>query len=392
MRALYQNVNGLNESKFEYFCAKLQQDDYDLIVLAETWFPRGVAYRHHRSFIAESVFTSRDQLTHSASGLLIIGNVKAQKAILVVKKTQYQLTIKYQGLLTAFVYVPPSMKIGTVLDTVDCSILIGDVNIRYSGGGASMENRRKDMQSYMDANQWDRLSEDGTLDHVYSSCPLIHSCITFGPIQTDHVGLEVNIPFLTPLPTVESIWRWSVRDIQKAQKVLWRTWNGAVNDGFNVLLDHIKQGSGFRETRQIVDSLFAVFMDCLDCVFEASLSKYDASQISLCSTKHVVSNYKMGEAHRAYKASLRTRVVNIQGINPAKEAYDHYYSLFSIRHPRFDQDPHIPENQFDDQEINPFDDDGLYDTIQRYPNQKAGGLDGIGPVLLKVLLISSDHV
>jgi hypothetical protein len=162
LRIAYHNIEGLHSYKLQTFLAELEEDMYDLIFLAETFYMNmtdGDNLLAHPLLIAHSTPSMKNDVNGRRNGgIVALGNRTFTQQVRRIDMTQHTLTITTETITATAVYLPPSLKLPTlanILDTIPPSdVVFGDFNVRFPDLYPSLEedyasrNRRPIVQAW----------------------------------------------------------------------------------------------------------------------------------------------------------------------------------------------------------------------------------------------------
>ena len=138
IRVGYYNIRGLTPSKLQACVSLIDGGLFDLLILAEHWFPIGFPYMQHPYCFVQSKYERPDVLTGRATGgVLVLINPVFQSYILRWEIFPDAVLLSFDSYLLLGVYISPSISISQLHHILahfpSHDVLIGDINCRFHG-------------------------------------------------------------------------------------------------------------------------------------------------------------------------------------------------------------------------------------------------------------------
>ena len=129
----YINAHGLTASKYNTLRQKLIQDQWDALVIAETWWIPG-SFDWDPWVAATSVLPPIRATGHQNHGMLLVVPPGSRAEVYALDTTQYSISFRFFGSTVKAVYLPPSLDSQAVSSTLLRApvphFTMGDFNIR----------------------------------------------------------------------------------------------------------------------------------------------------------------------------------------------------------------------------------------------------------------------
>jgi hypothetical protein len=160
---------------------RINQEDCDIVCVAETWFQNQYLIEREESFLCSSNTPITNRLHHHNGGIAIFCKPSLRKEIQILHIDVYYIIIKLNNSILMFNYFPPSMNeiaieqhLNKVTEQVD--VCVGDINLQYTTPNDQISNnnplRRVAFESFFNSQNlvW-RHPDVGWAqwDHCYSS-------------------------------------------------------------------------------------------------------------------------------------------------------------------------------------------------------------------------------
>jgi len=143
LRIGYVNVNGLTKDKWVRVGRLLEEQEFDFLFVAETWFVDHADHARAECFLAgtpngsiEARLTS-GRSGRDSNGLYLLGNTNTARASLKGRPvvSEHAITFRVGKDKIAGVYYPPSLTPYGIKDSLvalkDVTVLLGDINTRF---------------------------------------------------------------------------------------------------------------------------------------------------------------------------------------------------------------------------------------------------------------------
>ncbi|PVU85811.1 hypothetical protein BB559_006808, partial [Furculomyces boomerangus] len=110
LRIGFWNVQGLSPSKWDTVIQQFDQNKYDLIFTAETWFIDHQYHIQHPNFVISSHRFPRPIIGHEQSGLMLLASTELKSNINSAQSTSYTITLSVFGKTIFGAYFPPTLS------------------------------------------------------------------------------------------------------------------------------------------------------------------------------------------------------------------------------------------------------------------------------------------
>ena len=203
LRVGYVNVNGLARDKWVRVVRLLEEQEFDFLFVAETWFVDHADYKRAGCFLASTPNVSIEaRLTsgrpgRDSSGLYLLGNTKTARANMkgrpVVSK--YAITFRTGKDRIAGVYYPPALTSGEIKDSLtalkDVTVILGDINTRFrncdfQSGNPTTPAREQVFRDYLRSHDMHHKAPDGLVEETNELTDLSLS----RTVTTDHCFIK----------------------------------------------------------------------------------------------------------------------------------------------------------------------------------------------------------
>jgi hypothetical protein len=447
----YFNIRGLTQPKL-YACVSLIDSGlFDILILAEHWFPITFPYMQHPYCFIESKYIRPENPTGRATGgVLVLVNPLFQSFI-----TQRQIffnavCLSFDSFTLAGVYLPPSLSIPELARFVDTlpyhDVLVGDINCRFEGLAAdrfSETDVQEFWQHYVLVQSKQLLSldqeplpvTDAFITALNSSrsdflkqslinfkSPRVDSLLAYSTLELDHVFANQNFIDVTTLRLIDArpllfpsdheyLIHLTVdtEDVipsnEDIQQVCGRFYlehldnplvSLQLNQHWAIIAEELE--SLWKEQLS-VDEMDSTIVAAIQTVAENVLGSYTVNQkrkapdkrtISLNGTLSQVAAIQLFKRHQRSEA-MRTRIVPRRpGGNVFEECLDKLHSQFNVTSSISDCRPtNGPPLEWTSELLEMVNVQKIEKFIHDYPIHKACGNDGLHTLLLRHLLDTS---
>ena len=412
---LYQNVNGLTESKFSEILNNLNV--YPLICISETWFIQHTHRIAHHNFIASTEITTKRQTGHQNGGMYLLADSSLKLSISIIKITMYTISILLDGINITFAYFPPSLNVEVInecLSETKIDLLIGDLNFRLGEPNNDSQRtipERIQLFSALSAkwglrfNRNQNAKECSRTDYVYSKSNL-NAQWTYDhnfAVKSDHLAMKIELECESKPSNVKEliILKYNIKLLnnEKIRQMILSEYAAKYND---IIMAHLNETSDYWKitgTRALtnkkrleweIDALYSVFMDSIHDIMSNTLGSYVTSnklqeadfEIDGSSTLDTIRKFK-----RMMRSSQRESKIVSNGGCVYSEATTKFQSTFNSENV-YKESNFLPSDLATDL----FTLESLKLNLKNYSNAKTGGIDGIHTSIIKVLVQSPEFI
>lgn len=415
LRIMYTNAHGLTLPKFTTLTTLIQDNQFDIIVVAETWWMNTNRVLQHPYFVSCSEETAHRTTGHQNGGMLLLAQKNLHAAINVLPRTHYSISFSIFNVRYQMIYLPPSLsedRVEEILSPIQrMNAIIGDFNVRFgtlSGDNPRLRNHPKNRANTV----WDAINRHGLhyrkpagpcsrTDHIFTDFKPHKVQYQRDIIPSDHGALSFEAPIEVPTSTANASLRLSLKNL--ADPVRYEHLK-TMYDANSTNLDHALQllqdvvGLGDHAIgdiiEQLIDAIGAELSRVIWTSAEAVLGTYRLNDKKLeydYLPRLLDHRTSIPTAIRTYKRSMRGQnpplISRTEGRTPLDDVIAKFRTEFaSHRPPPARPDYHIAAHP-DVATIS--DRASLAKTIAQYPSSKAGGDDNIPTSILRCLLGSN---
>ena len=210
LKVAYLNVHGLSD-KLQQLSPSLQ--NVNALFLAETWHCATNELISHPWYFSRTAITNRREGMRQKDGIAVLVNPTLKNETRVLKSTQHLLSIDIAGTVITAVYLPPSLSLNELGQTLEnCAgshVVLGDINIAFGptfgNDTTSSEDKRNIFQRWLQQNVMTHIKpsevsvQHWRWDHVASRLPTEMHVIP-PPCPTDHPMIRINVDTRTIMP------------------------------------------------------------------------------------------------------------------------------------------------------------------------------------------------
>ncbi|OMJ20989.1 hypothetical protein AYI69_g6008 [Smittium culicis] len=212
----FYNCNGLSHFKWEYVMRSFENDVFDIIFLAETWFVGEDYHRAHPYYVFSSKIdgSTRDN-GRCKNGLMCLAKPFIKSQISNIESTTHTLNLCVYGHNIFAVYFPPSLEIGKIKDYVlnrGFSIMLGDLNTYFGSNFGQKRNFPinrielfNDLVDKLDMKHVRPATDMDIPDHAFIDFDLTASWDKFISVDSnpsDHLLMVLNVD-ISSTPLIE---------------------------------------------------------------------------------------------------------------------------------------------------------------------------------------------
>lgn len=404
LRVSYINSQGLAAVKRNMLCSMLQNDVFDFIIVAETWFVDQPLLVQNPYFVASTPLTNKRTVGHQNGGMCLLAKPAIKSLITQLEVTEFSIKFKIGKATLLGVYLPPSLsalRVQAILEPfrgIDAAF--GDFNIRLgtrNGDRITTPNRNPVISTFSSRAglTWTRNSNVSVCsrnDHVFSKIPLTWTYDWGTGIQSDHGMLNISIPsslFLDEDATPRQRYSMSAFRDKVFRKLFCHEWDIGCGIFLNSLtlstLRELQNDTLDTESSmQLIDLTYGSFLEELYALMDFFLPKYDAEVIKTSASKPSTScpirDFKRSQ--RA-KNALSPLVSSTETESVVDQGTNHYAALFSC------DDEILPlERGRDISALEWIDEDLVMKFILSYSTARSIGPDLIHTRIFRVLTAS----
>jgi hypothetical protein len=413
------NVHGLQVDVLDILKKHLNEEEYDFIIVQETWF-----LNEEDDYVAYHSPLASDQTGNLKKGGVAILRHPRNKALFsLLYSSTNVLLFSFNKYTILTPYLPPSWPIEQVQDHLQnvpshyIDFIIGDLNFRFSLNNDTTPTnyyRKCFIDAYCQTAEcyWIKPTYDsGQLssrnDHCYAHSslqPLVKMIErTKLNIQSDHDALSVSV-FREKSADIQfkdmdqSTFRIYIRKLQQEQnriklRKLYESysWLFQIDEHLVTLTNDIEERNLSKEELSArLDYISLLLSECMWTSSKHSIGMYEVSSAKEAKRKNLTESdpNSIAEARLIFKRSQRSTRSTINSLNQdgnaLDDAYEKFNQLFNVDNQftyNFDGDLVLFDHTLDI--------DSLRKVIQKYPNDKSCGADGLHTIIFKSLLNSS---
>lgn len=412
----YQNIHSFGsklrvfKSKMEQISKKINEEEYDIVCVAETWFQNQHLVEREELFLCSSNRPRDSPIHHHNGGIAIFCKPSIRGNIEIINISIYYIIVKFRGTTIVFNYFPPSLNafaieqhLEQITERVD--IFMGDINLQYITPNSNLSSnnpeRRKAFESFFETQNliWQHPQRGwAKLDHCYTSSNiniLQHDYITddLKKMISDHGSISLkcsarqNLYPEVPNQTLPTRFCTHKLRFNRPRKILGREYDrfslSFHAELFNPDLD--------------VDYLNFKIIDSITNSADAALGSYSEEKSKQHFTNPTLENLqKSTNATNINKNWKKLNKIRHSTIieNDEEECLQYYKKLYSFKNEsekkKFEQVPEVIPDGRDQSLIHFINETIVAKVIQEYPNNKSPGPDNISNQILLTLTIQSN--
>jgi hypothetical protein len=203
MRVVHHNVRGLNQAKYDFYDDQLNNNEADIIFIAESWHNNSIRksnnFLYHSPSSAARIRWGSAGRTRLPGGILLLARQTLHHQITIQRSIfNDSIAMTFEDVNIACVYLPPSMtqehRFSTLWRFADFDVIVGDINIRLHGGNKSSKECRDGLAHFAEECHLELHPSQEQLDHVISRRSLIED-LTYShtTLSTDHMQQRFSI-------------------------------------------------------------------------------------------------------------------------------------------------------------------------------------------------------
>ena len=132
---MFMNCQGLTVHKLAYLEKLIELQKFDIIIIAEHWFPKNHRFLSSPFLVATSPQSSSRFHGHQNDGILFLANSKLKALIHIIHITPFTITFSVNDTTICGCYFPPRLNdhsIHTIINSLpsNISLICGDLNFR----------------------------------------------------------------------------------------------------------------------------------------------------------------------------------------------------------------------------------------------------------------------
>ena len=411
----YLNINGLNLGKLQKIIKLLETNEAAIVILSETWFSCENTYILSPFFVASTTREDKRSTGHENGGIIIMANKEWRKRISLVQSSIFTIQFKVDSIQIACVYFPPRLSTNQIDENIQqlgySDIILGDMNFRIGtlNKDSQYTNRSRFERISGIMSQWHltRIPNSNNTcsrnDYVYSKIPLKWNYLS--PLSwnllSDHGIMEIEFPnMVRKQNTLGNTTRYSLKPLNN--DIFCDLFNSTWDDQFGSTLSNLTESTrryistsstwNRSDIQHIIDFCYDNLILAIKNIQSDLLIKYEPDTVRK-DPYRLIGNTQI-DAVRMFKMANRAQAA----MNPIRaetsssieqETTEHLTKIFAPTSSTFK----LNDKAFISSEHGIiFSEKGIYDSINKYSNTKAGGPDGIHIRILKVLIQSQSFL